>query len=259
MKFCRIKAVYKRYLYNVFRLEQITELFFWPILDIFLWGITMVWIQHLGSTVSLALPILTALVFWQSVWRSNYEVSVNILQELWARNLVNLFSTPLKTTEWITSLMLVGATKNIFTIVFGGSMVALFYSLNIFSLGWSFLPYAIALVISGWWCGFLSSAMIIYFGQRMQVLAWVAGYVFSPLSAVFYTLSALPSWAVPVAEAIPMTHIFEGMRKCYDTGVFSWYEFGIGMGLNILYFFACLILLLFMFEKSREKGLARLE
>jgi ABC-2 type transport system permease protein len=259
MNFFRIQAVYKRYLYNVFRLEQITELFFWPILDIFLWGITMVWIQDLGSTVSIALPILTALVFWQIVWRSNYEVSVNILQELWARNLVNLFSTPLKTTEWIISLMLVGATKNVFTVAFGSAMVALFYGLNIFSLGWPFLPYAVALVIAGWWSGFLSSALIIYFGQRMQVLAWVAGYIFSPLSAVFYPLNALPDWARPIAQAVPMTHVFEGMRKCYDTGVFSWREFSLGMGLNIVYFSVCFIFLLFMFEKSREKGLARLE
>ena len=259
MNFSRVKALYFRYLYSIFRLDQITELFFWPILDIFLWGITMVWIQQLGSTATIATPVLTALVFWQIVWRSNYEVSVNILQELWARNFVNLFSTPLKPIEWVSSLMLLGATKNIITVIFGSVMIALLYSINIFSLGWGFIPFAISLVISGWWCGFLSSSLIIYFGQRMQVLAWVAGYIFSPLSAVFYPLSALPKWLLPIAKALPMTHVFEGMRRCYETGVFHWVDFWISFGLNLIYLIGALGLFLWMFDRSRTKGLARLE
>lgn len=259
MKWLRVKAVYLRYLYNFFRLEQITEMFFWPLFDIFIWGITMVWLQQMDLKYSIALPILTALVFWQVVWRSNYEVSVNILQELWARNFVNLFSTPLKTCEWITALMMLGITKNAVTVTFGGGVVALLYSLNIFSLGWPFFPFLVALIISGWWCGFLSSSIIVYYGQRMQMLAWISGYVFSPFSAVFYPLKALPEWASPIAKALPMTHVFEGMREFYYTGVFNWNEYALAMLLNVFYLVACIALFRFLFEKSRDKGLARLE
>ncbi|MBM3208533.1 MAG: hypothetical protein FJZ57_08060 [Chlamydiae bacterium] len=259
MSFGRICAIYKKYFYNFFRLDQFTELFFWPILDIFLWGITMVWIQTLGSSVAIAVPVLTALVFWQIVWRSNYEVAVNILNELWARNFVNLFSTPLKPIEWVISLMMLGLSKNLITVFFGSIVIFFLYSINIFDLGAPFFPYAISLVISGWWCGFLSSSIIIYYGQRMQMLAWVAGYIFSPLSAVFYPLNALPSWLQNISKMLPMTHVFEGMRKCYQTGVFSWSDYFESMALNILYLAASIGLFLFMFDKSREKGLSRLE
>jgi ABC-2 type transport system permease protein len=259
MNFQRISAIYKKYFYNFFRLDQFTELFFWPILDIFLWGITMVWIQQLGSTVSIAVPVLTALVFWQIVWRSNYEVSVNILNELWGRNFVNLFSTPLKPIEWVVSLMMLGVTKNIITVIFGATVISFLYSINIFDLGLPFLPYAVSLVISGWWCGFLSSSIIIYYGQRMQMLAWVAGYIFSPLSAVFYPLSALPGWLQTISKMLPMTYVFEGMRTCYEKGVFSWVDYLSSMAINLLYFVGSVVFFLFMFEKSREKGLARLE
>jgi ABC-2 type transport system permease protein len=259
MKWIRIKAIYYRYLYNFFRLEQMTDVFFWPLFDIFIWGITMVWLQQMEAKFSLALPILTALVFWQVVWRSNYEVSVNILQELWSRNFVNLFSTPLKVSEWITALMILGITKNAVTIAFGGGVVMLLYSLNIFSLGWPFFPLLAAFIISGWWCGFLSSSIIVYYGQRMQMLAWVSGYIFSPFSAVFYPLKALPEWASPIAKALPMSHLFESMREYYATGVFNWSEYWFSMLLNGAYLAACIFLFRVLFEKSRDKGLARLE
>lgn len=259
MKWHRIKAVYKRYTYNIFTLDHLTELFFWPLLDIFIWGITIVWIQKMDTQVSLVLPILTSLVLWQVVWRSNYEVSVNILKELWARNYVNLFSTPLKTSEWIVSLMLLGLTKNGITILFGSISVYILYGANIFELGLPFIPYLLSLVISGWWCGFLSSSVIIYFGQRMQMFAWIAGYIFSPFSAVFYPLSALPIWAQPLSKILPMSYVFEGVRSCYFEGVFSMELFIKSLVLNVIYLIISLLLFVVMFEKSREKGLARLE
>ena len=91
------------------------------------------------------------------------------------------------------------------------------------------------------------------------MLAWITGYVFSPFSAVFYPLKALPEWASPIAKALPMTYIFEGMREFYYTGNFSWSEYGMAMGLNFIYLIASITLFRILFEKSRDKGLARLE
>lgn len=259
MNFRRIRSTYIRYAYNMLSFDHATELFFWPLLDIFIWGITIVWLQRLESSFSIVLPILTALVFWQVVWRSNYEVSVNILKDLWARNFVNLFSTPLKSSEWIASLMLLGLTKNIITILFGSACVFGLYKVNIFSLGAAFFPYFLSLVIAGWWSGFISASIIVYFGQRMQMIAWVAGYVLSPFSAVFYPLSALPPWCLPIAKALPTTYVFEGIRQYYKTGVFDWQGYGLSLVLNGLYLCVALWLFVTMFEKSRQKGLARLE
>ena len=259
MNWMRIKAIYTRYTYNILSLDHATELFFWPLIDILLWGITVFWIQSLESKYSIILPILTALIMWQVVWRSNYEISVNILKDLWSRNFVNLFSTPMKISEWIASLMLLGLTKNVITVVFGALTVMIFYSENIFSLGWALLPFLISLIISGWWCGFLSSSIIIYFGQRMQMIAWITGYLFSPFCAVFYPLKALPTWCHGIAHALPMTYVFEGMRAFYQTSQFDWTMFAWSMGLNFIYLALSIALFVFMFEKSREKGLARLD
>lgn len=260
MSWYRIWAVFLRYFYFFAKLDHLADLFFWPALDIFLWGMTSVWIQkHDPSMPAIAIAILTGLVFWQIVWRSNYEVSVNLLQEFWNRNMVNLFSTPLKLMEWVSALMLVGVFKIFITICFGGLIVWMLYALNIFSMGWVFLPFCASLILSGWFIGFLSAAIMVYFGQRVQMLAWMTAYVFAPFSAVFYPLSALPSWGQAIAKGLPMTYIFEGMRKVLEEGVFSWGDFGMSILLNILYLVGAMILFRKLFEMSRAKGLARLE
>ncbi len=254
----RIWAVFLRYFYFFAKLDHLADLFFWPTLDIFLWGMASIWIQRQGTPM-IAIAILTGLVFWQIIWRSNYEVSVNLLQEFWNRNMVNLFSTPLKLGEWIASLMLVGIFKIIITLSFGALIVWLLYALNIFSIGWAILPFCGSLLLSGWFLGFLSASIMIYYGQRVQMLAWMTAYVFAPFSAVFYPLSALPEWAQVIAKALPMTYVFEGMRQVLHNGIFSWKDFGLSVLLNIIYLIATMTLFWTMFEKSRSKGLSRLE
>jgi ABC-2 type transport system permease protein len=260
MHWQRIWAVFLRYFYFFARMDHMADLFFWPALDIFLWGMTSAWIQrHEVGVPSIAIAILTGLVFWQIIWRSNYEVSVNLLQEFWNRNMVNLFSTPLKLQEWVSALMLIGGLKIFITIAFGGFVVWLLYALNIFSMGWALLPFCASLLVSGWFIGFFSASIMVYFGQRVQMLAWMTAYIFAPFSAVFYPSSVLPAWAQWIGKALPMTYIFEGMRRVLATGVFSWKDFGMSVLLNVVYLLGTMRLFWFFFEKSRAKGLARLE
>ncbi|HEY5259488.1 MAG TPA: hypothetical protein VIJ46_02490, partial [Rhabdochlamydiaceae bacterium] len=177
MNWGRIWAVFLRYFYYFAKLDHLADLFYWPAIDIFLWGMTSVWIQKQEGGVSdLALAILTGLIFWQIVWRANYEITVNLLQEFWNRNLVNLFSTPLKRSEWIAALFIIGIAKICISMLFGSLFVYLLYALNVFSVGWAFVPYAVSLTLSGWFMGFLSGGIIVYYGQRVQMLAWMIPY-----------------------------------------------------------------------------------
>lgn len=260
MSIRRIWAVFLRYFYIFTKLDQLADLFYWPVIDIFLWGMATVWIKQMDQTApDVSLIILTALIFWGIVWRGNYEVGVNLLQEFWNRNLVNLFSTPLKLTEWICGIMLVCFFKVIISLLFGSLVVYLLYALNVFKVGWAFLPFAASLILSGWAIGFLAGAIIVYWGQRLQMLAWMMAYIFAPFSAVFYPVKALPSWAEPIAWALPTTYVFEGMRHILNNGEFPVWDFMMSIGLNIVYLVAATSFFKVMFEKSRLKGLARLE
>lgn len=258
--FGRVWAIFLRYFYFFAKLDHLCDLLFWPALDIFLWGMTTVWIQSHNTTIpDIALTILTALVFWQLIWRGNYEITVNLLQEFWNRNMVNLFSTPLKLSEWVVSLMLVGVVKICISLLYGALLVYLLYALNIFTMGWAFLPFCASLILSGWFMGFLSAAIIVYFGQRVQMLAWMTAYIFAPFSAVYYPITALPSWAQIIAKTLPTTYIFEGMRDVLHHQKFSLDLFVISIVLNLLFLLGSILFFSWMFKLSRNKGLSRLE
>lgn len=260
MSYKRIWAAFLRYFYYFGKLDYIADLFYWPAIDILLWGMTSVWIQTQESQVpDIALAILTGLVFWQIIWRGNYEVTVNLLQEFWNRNMVNLFSTPLKLSEWMLATMMIGLVKIVVNVFFSALLVYLLFSLNVFSLGWIFIPYSVSLTLFGWVIGYFSGAIMVYYGQRLQILAWMMPFVFAPFSAVFYPLSALPEWAQKISYCLPTTYIFEGMRDILQKGQFSIYKFNMSLLLNAIFLAAAMAFFKIMFEKSRNKGLARLE
>ena len=93
----------------------------------------------------------------------------------------------------------------------------------------------------------------------MEALAWMIAFVFAPFSAVFYPIEILPEWARTISWCLPTTYIFEGMRKILSEGVFPASYFWISFVLDLLYLSLSFLLFRHMFEKSRTKGLARLE
>jgi len=260
INFQRSWAVFLRYFYLFGKIDQVADLLYWPAIDIALWGLMTVWIQQNQPGVSnIALIVLTGLIFWQIVWRGNYEISVNLLQEFWNRNLVNLFSTPLKIIEWIVGVLMLSACKVFIAMIFGVVFVYLLYTLNVFTVGWAFLPFLALLMMSGWVIGFFAASIVIYWGQRFQMIAWMLAYLFAPFSAVFYPVSALPAWGQKISWYLPTTYVFEGMRSILKGGSFPWTDAGISLGLNLFYLALSIATFYWAFERSRTKGLARFE
>jgi len=257
----RIWGVVMRHMYLYIRsLDRLSDSVYWPVMDIVVWGVTSRWMmQNQTGIPDLVLMILTGLVFWQIVWRANYEISVNLLEEFWNQNLVNLFSTPLTVYEWILSVMILGFIKMILTAGVGIIAVWLLYSLNIFTVGWMIIPFAALLLLSGWFMGFLGAAFIMYYGNKVQTLAWTMGFMFAPFSAVYYPLSSLPNWIQNISKFLPTTYVFEGMRSIINDQGLPLDMLLKSLGLNILYLTLAISFFVFMFEKSRGKGLARLE
>ncbi|MBM3184003.1 MAG: ABC transporter permease [Chlamydiae bacterium] len=256
----RILGVFFRYFYVARKgLYSLSDLFYWPFVDILLWGLTSTWMAKQGCSSDLPLILMTGLIFWQIVWRGAQDISVNLLQDFWQRNLVNLFSTPLTLIEWITGMLLLGLCKLLVAISFAGLLIFILYELNVFLIGWVFLPFAVLLVIFGWTVSFISSSAIILWGHRVEMFAWMIGFIFAPFSAVFYPIDILPSWAQTIGWCLPTTYIFEGMRCALFSGSCPFPYFWISLGLNLVYLIGAIILFAFAFQKSKEKGFARLE
>lgn len=256
----RIKAIILRSIYTWrHNLDRLSDTFYWPALDIIVWGFMSVYIKNNAPNVPfITLALLTALIFWLIVWRSQYEITVGLLTELWDRNLVNIFASPLKTSEWIIASMILGIIKMFFSVIFAVLLAFILYKANVFSFGFLLLPFMTSLILTGWAAGFIVAGVIIRFGMKIQALAWAGVTILMPFSAVYYPVSTLPVWAQKIAGFMPTSYIFEGMREILFIGSFSYNKLFISISLNLVFLLLSIWFFVFMFNQSRKLGLGRL-
>jgi ABC-2 type transport system permease protein len=215
MKLHRIMALVARHLYLYRRsLPRIMEIFYWPFLDLVIWGfITMYMVKYQPQVPGFVTFFLGALILWDMLFRSQQGITISFLEELWARNLMNLFASPLTPGEFLTATIVMSIFKVTCVSFVMGLCAWFFYGYNVLVMGLWLLPFILNLVITGWVIGVLTTSLIMRFGQEAEILAWSLVFLFQPISCVFYPLEVLPVWLQAVAWINPATHVFEGMRQ----------------------------------------------
>jgi len=255
MKLHRIYAIFLRHIYNFRRsFDRLSDAFYWPTIDLIIWGLTSSYFVSLApGTAKIMVAVVGGIIFWVIPWRAQYEVTVNVLVDLWDKNLGNIFVSPLKLSEWITSLVLVGLSKALISVAFASLVAFVLYKVNIFSYGLYLVPFLFLLLMFGWWVGFLVAAIILRFGSRVQTLAWTVTWAVAPFSAIYFPVAILPEWAQVIARLLPSSYIFEGGRQVIFQHTMNWEYVAISFGLNALY----LVISLYLFSKSFKGALRR--
>jgi ABC-2 type transport system permease protein len=260
MKWHRITAMFLRHIY-LYRhsLTRLVEIFYWPLLDLLVWGFVSIYISRLSAegknTPNFLGIFLGALILWDILFRSQQGISVSFLEEVWARNFLNLFVSPLTIGEYLLSMMLVSIFKVVVVFLTSALLAWVLYSFNLFILGISLLPFVLNLVILGWAIGIFTTALILRFGQQAEVLAWGVAFLFQPVSAVFYPVSVLPNFLQKVAMFIPASYVFEGMRAVIFGQGISLEHLARAFLLNLTYLSLSLLFFFRMFKSVRAKGL----
>lgn len=260
IKFHRIWAVLLRFIF-MFKhsLDRLADIFYWPTLDLVLWGLTSSFFAKISPGSSgIVLAIISGVLFWTIVWRAQIEISVGLLEDVWEKNYINIFSTPLKFSEWLSALLILGISRGFISLAFASFLAFVFYKIQIFIYGFYILPFAAILLLAGWCIGFLVTGFILRYGTKIQIFAWAAVALVSPFSAVFYPLSILPPWAQNIAKFIPTSYVFEGMREVAQTGVLDWNKIYISGALSIFYLVVSLLFLKLSFNKLLQKGITKL-
>lgn len=256
MKLHRIGALLLKFYYiTINRVDRLFDIFYWPIIDIFVWGFASYYIKQV-SEVNMLSVFLGGIVLWMFVWRSAQDIAVFTLEDFWSRNLYHMFSSPVKIGENIVAIIIIGFIRSIATFFVMAGLAFLFYAFNVFSINPLFLGAAIAtLSLFGFVIGMFITSVIFLLGQRIQILAWSVVWAIQPFSCVFYPLSSLPPWAAAIANVMPTTHIFENLRALF---------FGKPIDMNgmIYAIVASLVLLVLAsflvnaaFQKARKSGI----
>ncbi len=257
MRTHRIFALVIRHLYLYKRsIPRLMEVFYWPFLDLVVWGFITIYLTRFRGTLPDFIAfLLGALILWDILFRSQQGLSVSFLEDMWARNLLNIFVSPITPIEYIAALMAVSIVKLLLASAVMVLFAWLFYSFNIFLIGAALIPLISNLVIMGWILGIVTMSLILRLGQEAEVLAWAVAFLFQPVSAVFYPVSVLPPFLQTIAGFIPAAHIFEGMRTVISGAGFPTSDLLWATGLNFLYLIAALVFFHWNFRAVRAKGL----
>lgn len=235
---------------------RLLDLAYWPTVQMLLWGfITVFFRQHSTWVADATAVLISAVLLWDVLFRSNLGVSLSFLEEMWSRNLGQLFVSPLRPIEMVVAMSLLSLIRTLIGVAPAALLALPLFDVWVFSLGPPLAVFFANLLVLGWSVGLVVSAAVLRLGLGAENLAWVAIFAIAPLSGIYYPVDTLPYWLQPVAWALPSAYVFEGMRAVLFENDFRLDLLAGAVGLNILYFSGATAFFLYMVGVARRRGL----
>ncbi len=128
---------------------RLLDLAYWPTFQLLLWGFLSTFLLTNSSWIAQASGVLiSAVLLWDVLFRSNLGLSLTFLEEMWARNLGQLFISPLRPIEMIAALMVISFIRTLISVTPAAFLARPYVGVwrGSFSIYW---PWAGR---SGFWC-----------------------------------------------------------------------------------------------------------
>jgi ABC-2 type transport system permease protein len=256
-----IKAILLRYFY-VWKSDYNTMLasLYWPLLDILIWGFLGSWIEQSGNQglANYQFVALLGILLWQVVGRGSNIILAAFNEELWSNNIVNLFSLPVRLSEYILAITIFYITMILFTNLVCMVIIPLLYPISFFVILSSFLTFFLPFLLCGMWLGFIALAILVTFGKRGTEIAYIVSWFLLPFSGAYYPITVLPSWAQKFSLCFPMSYLSEAVREYYLHNTLLINNIIIGSVLALFYLILGVSCFVHCFNASKKKGLSRL-
>ena len=105
----RVGAMVLRYVYLLRgSWPRVLELAYWPTVQMILWGfITLFFVQHSSWLAQASGVLLSAVLLWDVLFRGQLGVSLSFIEEMYSRNLGQLFVSPLRPYELVAAMLVI--------------------------------------------------------------------------------------------------------------------------------------------------------
>jgi ABC-2 type transport system permease protein len=232
---------------------------YYPVMQLLVWGFVTQYLgpQSASQGVLQAVPgiLLTGVLLWDVLVRGELGLFLSFLEEMYSRNLGNLFVSPLRLHEFVIAQMLMSIVR-----VVVGSGVALLVAVTFFDLKIAQQALALSLCLGcllmfGWAIGMIANGLVLRFGLGAEEIGWAVVFLIGPLSGAYYPLSVLPEFLQAVAYALPTAWAFDAMRAALIDGQIAWRALGISLALDVIYLAIGAALFAWFVEAGRERGL----
>ncbi len=237
-------------------ISRLVPMFAWVTVDIVLWGFITKYFNSITATgLNLVPSLLGAVLLWDFFTRVMQGVTMAFFEDVWSRNFLNIFATPLTIGEYLAGLVLSSiATSSIglcVMLVLAGSA----FGLSFLTYGVFLVPFLLVLFVFGISFGIFAAGMVLRLGPASEWFVWPIPALISPFAGVFYPLSTLPAWMQQVGHLLPPSYVFEGMRRIVFGGIASGSLLLWAGGLALLYLLAACWFFTRMYQHGVRTGL----
>ncbi len=241
----------RNFLFGVRNIFTFMELVFWPSVSLVSVGLMGDFLQLQENALAF---ILTGAITAGVLQVTQLDVAYGLLYEVWSKSVKQTLLTPVGITESLFGAWFNGILRGgVIFIVLGLSAMALFDFTSpplgpmlIFLAG----IFGCALLL-----GLIVNVLLLMFGQKAEITAWMFAYLFMLLSGIYYPVTTLPPFFSHVAEWIPITYFLEYLRQYFGfTPVFA-HPLLKGTALTLVYLGLGLVLMRFASHRARKKGI----
>lgn len=211
----RVAAIALRQFYLIRgSVARVIPLFAWVAVDMILWGFITRYLNSVSSPGFNFVPtLLGAVLLWDFFIRAMQGVTMAFFEDVWSRNFLNIFATPLTIAEYLNGLVLSSIATSSVGLAVMLALATLIFGLSYMVYGIMLVPFLLVLFLCGIAFGIFASAIVLRLGPASEWFVWPIPALISPFAAVFYPLATLPPWMQRVAQFLPQAYVFEGMRR----------------------------------------------
>jgi len=234
----RVLAILLRQLYLMQgSFSRVFSLFAWIAVDMVLWGFLTRYLNTVAGSgrIDFVPVLLGAVLLWDVFIRVMQGVMMAFFEDVWSRNFLNIFATPILIGEYAAGLVLASVATSVVGVAVIVAIAFTCFGLSPAIYGVMAAPFVSILFLFGVALGIFASAIVLRFGPASEWFIWPIPALISPFAGVLYPVSTLPGWMQGVARFLPPSYVFEGLRSLIAGGAVSWKALAAGAGLAAVY------------------------
>ncbi|MCM8824012.1 MAG: ABC transporter permease [Candidatus Omnitrophica bacterium] len=257
MNLVRSWAIVLRQLYLMrCNYSRVISIFIWVFVDILLWGFLtkyLITLTHKG--INFTSLILGAVLLWDFFSRIMHGITMAFFEDVWARNFINLFSTPITVGEYLLGLILSSTLIGSFAFTIMLLVAMIIFGFSFLAYGITIIPFLLILLIFGISLGIISVSLVLRLGPSAEWIIWPIPAILSPFVGVFYPISVLPTWLQILSKSLPPSYVFEALRSILFYKVFSIGDLLVGGVLVLIYLGSSSAIFLRTFNYCIRRGI----
>ncbi|MFA5261269.1 MAG: ABC transporter ATP-binding protein/permease [Candidatus Omnitrophota bacterium] len=241
---------YRNTLYALRNFFAFVELGFWPIVSLISIGLMGQFLQMEERALAF---VITGAITAGILQVTQLDVAYSLLYEVWAKSLKHTFLTPVGISEHLFGSWVIGIVRGV--IIFGilGCAAMGFF-------GFRFPPLSVTGIFllgifgSALLLGTLVCYLLLCFGQKAEITAWMFAYLFMLICGIYYPVDTLPEFFYFCAQFVPITYFLEYFRQSFGFQPVLHDVLWKGFALIILYLAGGLLLMKHAFIQARKSG-----